>query len=340
VLSSTSLQSEGRCDVSNEGVLAIDAMFRQHLQEFPFWQNVVDAITEDFERVIRLLRIPGKVESRAKSTGSVIGKAYRKPGEYSVLASFGDLAAARILVPFASDVELVVRELSGHPDLTLRKDDEKVRKVNELTYQARHLDFILDPSFRVVPPPEFGDRQVRCEVQIQTFAQSLWASVSHLVTYKRELPEDVHRRVNRLVVLCELFDDEAEQSRALALASVDAVGLIASELQRYYFGITGRAHDPYQSMAIVSRLLPAFEESESSTYTEVLDKFVGSYGDRLAQLLTDRPEARGLSWLLRPEAILVFERITNGPMKFARVWDEQFLQADREGLAAAWGPIK
>jgi ppGpp synthetase/RelA/SpoT-type nucleotidyltranferase len=318
---------------------AIDEIFRQHLEEWPFWNEVVELLRAELETTIRRLRIPGKVEARAKSTGSVIGKAYRKPEKYSDLSLFGDLAAARVLVPFASDVEPTAREIVGHPAVSILRDETKIRKPDELTYQARHLDLVLDPEYGITVPPSFVNRVVRCEVQIQTFSQSLWANMSHLVTYKQEdLPGDVLRKVNRLVVLCELFDDESEQSRTLALKNVDSVTLIASELQRYFFGITGHLTDPNQSLAIVSQLLPTLDKTEASDFPSILEEFVQSYAERLTLLLTDRPEARGLPWLLRPESLLIFERITHRPAQFARAWDKTFPAADRQALEAAWGP--
>lgn len=316
----------------------INELFQAHLAEVAFWQSVADAVAIELTKIIRHARIPGKVEARAKTTGSVIGKAYRRPETHSTLPAFGDLAGARVLVPFEADVEPVAHELKNHPDLTVIKDETKRRKPDELRYQARHLDVVLGAGLGVELPTKFSGGDTRCEVQIQTFAQSLWASVSHLVTYKRELPDDVHARVNRLVVLCEIFDDEAQQSRTLALKNVDALGLIAEELRRYFFGITGEDQDADQAIALVGRLLPALDDVERSTYPELLDSFVNEYGERLATLLTDRPEARGLPWLLRPESILIFERLTRKPARLAQVWATEFQQADLDALAAAWGP--
>lgn len=317
----------------------INDIFLQHLTEVAFWQQVADAMAAELRTVVRHVRVAGKVEARAKTTGSVIGKAYRKPDTYSNLAAFRDLAGARVLVPFPGDVDPVASEVNSHPDLTVLLDEVKTRKPDELRYQARHLDVELGPAFGLIPPDGFGDRAVCCEVQIQTFAQSLWANVSHLVTYKRDLPPEVHSRVNRLVVLCELFDDEATDSRELAIEGVDAVGLIAHELQQYFFAITGMTHDADQAVALVARLLPALDETERTGYPSLLEGFVAQYGDRLIQLLTDRPEARGLPWLLRPEAILIFERLTRKPARLRAVWADQFPDTDLDQLAAAWGPV-
>lgn len=323
--------------MSDADITSVHDVFTHHLVERPFWEQVAAAMKSELERVVQHLRIPGKVEARAKSTGSVIGKAYRKPATYSTLGHFGDLAAARVLVPFASDVEPVVHEIRSKAGITVLDDDAKPVKVNELAYQARHLDLGLDiDAFNLITPAGFGDRVVRCEVQVQTFAQGLWANMSHVVSYKRDLPEHVQRRMNRLIVLCELFDDEAEHSRALAVGGLDAVAAIAGDLQRYFFSITGATHDPDQSLAILNRLLDTLDEP--AAYQAVLESFVHIYADRLHLLLADRPEARGIHWMLRPEILLIFERITNAPSRFAAIWDNEFDPADRIALTSAWGP--
>jgi ppGpp synthetase/RelA/SpoT-type nucleotidyltranferase len=317
----------------------INDLFREHLVEFPFWGKVAEAVGTELTAIIRHLRIPGRVEARAKSTGSVIGKAYRKPAEYADLANFRDLAGARVLVPFFEDVDPIAQELIGHPDLVVHKDETKVRAPDELTYQARHLDVELTAAFGLQAPWNTEARKIFCEVQIQTFAQSLWAGVSHLVTYKRDLPDDVHSRVNRLVVLCELFDDEATESKRLAMREIDDVGLIAHELQRYFYGITGLLHDPEQSVALVGRLMAALDDNERQTYSTILDQFVSSYADRLAMLLAEEPEARKLPWLLRPEVILIFERLTHKPNMLKTAWSQEFPVDDLSRLEAAWGPV-
>lgn len=294
----------------------------------------------ELRKILQARRTSGKVEARAKSTGSVIGKAYRKPETYSSLAGFRDLAGARVLLPFVGDIEPIARELDFHPDLTVVTDEMKTRKPDELRYQARHLDIALDAgAFGLRLPEGFGHRRVFCEIQLQTLAQQLWASVSHIVTYKRELPDEVHRRMNRLVVLCEMFDDEAAASQALALANVDTIGAIADEVQRYYFGFTGAVHDADQAMSLVGRLLPALAENEVASYPQLLESFVSEYSQRLSQLLIDRPEARNVPWLLRPEVILILERLTRSPARLRQVWNAEFPEADLNALEAAWGPV-
>jgi ppGpp synthetase/RelA/SpoT-type nucleotidyltranferase len=196
---------------------AIDELFRRHLLEVDFWDAVAATVKRELLNIVQRARVPAKVEARAKTTGSVIGKAYRKPERFGQLEEFPDLAGARVLVPFTEDVDPVATAIHAHPELRVIQDETKKRSPDKLLYQARHLDVEVLGDLVPSRPSEFGTRAVTCEVQLQTFAQNLWANVSHQVTYKRDdLPDSVRGRVNRLIVLCELFDDEAAASRSEA----------------------------------------------------------------------------------------------------------------------------
>jgi ppGpp synthetase/RelA/SpoT-type nucleotidyltranferase len=317
------------------------AIFLQHQAEREFWREVAANVQRELETVVLHLRLPAKVESRSKSSGSVFGKAFRKPDAYGELGAFRDLAAARVLVPFESMVTQVVDEISGHPDFVVVLDDKKSPKPDALGYSAHHVD--VEVTGALLPddvPFDASTRPVICEIQIHTFAQSLWASVTHLVTYKREdLPENVLRRVNRLVALVELFDSEITAARSDALQDVDDVFLIAAELVNYFRALTGTDSDLTSTAHVVADLLDAVAESDRTAYPSILERFLETHGDRLRFLLNDRPEVRELPWLLRPESILIFERIVNSPTKLRSAWGAKYEARWLEEMEDVWGLV-
>lgn len=318
-----------------------NAIFVQHQLEREFWRDVTSNVHRELQRAVTHLRIPAKVESRSKTSGSVFGKSFRKPESYGELSAFGDLAAARVLVPFESMVEQVVAEIHGHPDFVVVSDDEKSPAADRLGYRARHLDIEVTGSS--VPDPAPFDpsvRQVLCEIQIHTLAQSLWASVSHLITYKREdLPDEVLRRVNRLVALVELFDSEVGAARNDVLRNADDAFRIASELVDYFRALTGVDSDLATTVGFVADLIGSIEESDRSDYPGMLEQFLETHGTRLDFVLNDRPEIRGLPWLIRPESILIFERIVNAPAGFRATWAAVHEQRWLDEMEDVWGPV-
>jgi hypothetical protein len=119
---------------------------------------------------------------------------------------------------------------------------------------------------------------------------------------------------------------------------MDAVAVIAEELQRYYWALTGEQHDPDQAVALVARLLPSIPEGGREGYGSRLENFVQDHAAKLQHLLGDRRAERGLHWLLRPEILLILERLSNQPFALRKVWDAEFPVPELDAIAAAWGP--
>jgi putative GTP pyrophosphokinase len=57
--------------------------------------------------------------------------------------------------------------------------------------------------------PEFKKfADFRFEVQIRTIIQDAWSVLDHKIKYKKSIPPDLKRRINRLAALFEIADDE------------------------------------------------------------------------------------------------------------------------------------
>ncbi len=325
--------------MSSGSAETVDSVFKQYVQEQHFWKAVAEATRGELTLLARHARIRAETEARAKTLGSVVGKLYRKPDRYRQLADFRDLAGARVIVPFVSDVDPMAAAIGSHPSLDIITDETKVPQVAELSYQARHLDVqLLDDLVPSGWPTDFERRPALCEIQIQTFAQNLWANTSHLVTYKRTLPADIERRITRLIALCEIFDSESEQARDLALQSTDVIGSVADDLVRYFLALTGVGHDVDTTLAVVAMLYSAVADNERDTYRDRIETFVDQHAERLGSLLTSDPGSHGIPMLVRPEILFVLERLSNAQMSLERVWSESFPEADLGAIARAWGP--
>ncbi len=311
--------------------------FLEHLAERDFWAHVASAVAEELTQIVRHLRLPAKVESRAKSTGSVIGKVMKDPDRFGGLYAIGDLAGVRAVVPFLDQVDLVAAEVHTHHSLRVLEDDTKTPPADKLAYTARHLQVELSPVFIPgdVPFALGHHRNVCCEVQLQTFAQNLWASSSHLVSYKRDPPEDVLRRVNRLVAIAEIFDDEVLAARDLALQAMDDVSAMAAQLSMAFTALTGHTADTSRTAEVVSLLIQALGQ-ERQTYVDRLDVFLGQFSRRLEMLLTR--EDNDLPFIDGPEAVFLFERIHNAPSALRATWSTVLPIDELDRLEAAWGP--
>lgn len=143
------------------------------------------------------------VGGRVKSLRSVIGKVYKDPSRPRDWSSLKDLVALKVVFPTQSGVEIFSNWLSSQsawsPDL-----DEKIPAPHELKYQSKQFD-LTDPEVQ-----QSDGSSLRLEVQVRTAAVDAWYVVDHRLRYKGavQLPSLLQRRILRLIVLTELFDEE------------------------------------------------------------------------------------------------------------------------------------
>lgn len=176
-------------------------------------------------------------------------------------------------------------------------------------------------------------------MQVRTSAQSLWAELNHIVTYKQTVPDEVQRRVRRLIALCEIIDDEIEGAMAAVKQDAHLPERVAEHLDRWFYMLTGQSSDRETLIDIMDVLIAGVAVSDQGQYLESLDEFVDQHHPQLRQLLTDHPEARKIPLLLRPEAIFIFERLENAPMSFPKFWEARFRPDTIARLQSAWGPL-
>ncbi len=139
-------------------------------------------------------------------------KDYRDP-----LAEVTDLAGARVVVDFLSDVEPILRMLK---DVFVVDNDRSTdyRIVDDprvFDYTSAHYVVRLPDA-----ATETGDlvkyRGLWCEVQVRTMLQHVWASIAHERLYKPRIepPKPLKRRFYALRGLLEIADREFDSLRS------------------------------------------------------------------------------------------------------------------------------
>jgi len=132
------------------------------------------------------------VSSRAKTLKSFCEKAIRK-GYDDPVAQMTDLAGARVVYLYASDLALIEEIIQLNFEVAERVDRTKECGVHEFGYGAVH--YVVRLNLNTGGPRYDMLKGFPCEIQVRTALQDAWALVAHHLSYKRE--EDVPRKLQR-----------------------------------------------------------------------------------------------------------------------------------------------
>ena len=161
-----------------------------------------------------------KVESikgRTKSYDECISKFKRKylpllkPEEsnFEIRNLLTDMIGIRAICFYSEEVYEIRRSLKKYfreTEITdkstqLEKTDDK------FGYKSLHLQLVLKSRLEGVAQAH-KYRNIKIELQIRTVIQDAWSALDHKIKYKKSIPQNLKRRINRLSALFEIADDE------------------------------------------------------------------------------------------------------------------------------------
>ncbi len=163
-------------------------------------QTKLEILNDEFK--VKFARNPiHHVESRLKSTRSIINKLRKKNMEVSIesaKANLNDIAGIRIVCCYIDDVYRVADMLLAQTDIELVQSQDYIKTPNYNGYRSLHLDLKV--------PVFLSERieKVTVEVQIRTVAMDFWASLEHDLRYKTDktipasIGEDMLRCANEI----------------------------------------------------------------------------------------------------------------------------------------------
>lgn len=271
------------------------------------------------------------VSGRVKSHRSVLGKIYRRstPRPWD---SLGDLIALKAIFPTERGVsaftDWVLAQVDWHPALEVKKSGPA-----ELSYQSMQFDLWCDQLVDSQGTP------IKVELQVRTAVADAWYVVDHRLRYKGAvpLPSEVERKLYRLIVLTELFDQEVEPVIA-SQASLPEYGVarLYESLTREIDKITNGFAKTSRPEGLLELLLTAYSDQELEQIEEVVATFLEGNRSRIAALVkahlhgsAEFVESR--DWLYyEPETLLVAERAATKP----RLLEGRIQGSDFEGVLA------
>ena len=191
------------------------------IEDFKGWyENQVPYHYEAVQFFCELISTIPKVESikgRTKSFDECISKFKRKylpllkPEEsnFEIRNLLTDMIGIRAICFYSEDVYDIRRSLKKY-----FREVEIIDKSNQLEktddkfgYKSLHLQLVLKSRLEgVAEAHKF--RNIKIELQIRTVIQDAWSTLDHKIKYKKSIPQNLKRRINRLSALFEIADDE------------------------------------------------------------------------------------------------------------------------------------
>lgn len=250
--------------------------FRSYFDEnYDFLQSA----SEVFKTLISALLIDklplDSVTARLKDREECISKFKRKyladneaKGEdYHIKDCVTDIVGLRVVCLYLDDISQIQKLIESN-----FKEIEITDKISQLNstedkfgYKGLHLDLMLNDTRSSLPEySKFKD--VKFELQIRTTIQDAWSLLDHKIKYKKSIPTELKRRINRLSALFEVADEEFLRIK----------GETQKEKEKAKAEITVKGKELQEHIDVFKFLLVAQEHFTSYHFIEYkADGFVG-----------------------------------------------------------------
>jgi ppGpp synthetase/RelA/SpoT-type nucleotidyltranferase len=176
-----------------------------------------EASVRFFSELIATIPKVETVSGRTKNYAECISKFKRKylpqinadDDNYQISEYLTDLIGIRAICSYSEDVNDIRRSL-----LKFFREIDKTDKSNQLEktddkfgYKSLHLQLVLKSRIKGIPEAT-KYKNIKIELQIRTVIQDAWSILDHKIKYKKSIPHNLKRRINRLSALFEIADDE------------------------------------------------------------------------------------------------------------------------------------
>lgn len=159
----------------------------------------------------------GTVTGRVKGYDECVSKFKRKyysaikpeDHEFQISNYLTDLIGIRAVCFYSEEVYSIRRNLEKYfKEIEITDKSGQLEKTaDKFGYKSLHLQLQLKPRLRGLA--DAGKyKKVEIELQIRTVIQDAWSVLDHKIKYKKSIPHNLKRRINRLSALFEIADDE------------------------------------------------------------------------------------------------------------------------------------
>ncbi len=196
-------------------------LIEKKIEEFRVWYEKQLAFHEEAVQfycdLIATLPKVEKTTGRTKSYDECISKFNRKylpyikpeDNKFRVSDYLSDLLGVRAVCYYSEEVYEIRRSLKKYfREIEITDKSGQLEKTEDkFGYKSLHLQLMLKGGIKGIPDVE-KFKKVKFELQIRTVIQDAWSTLDHEIKYKKSIPQNLKRRINRLSALFEIADDE------------------------------------------------------------------------------------------------------------------------------------
>jgi ppGpp synthetase/RelA/SpoT-type nucleotidyltranferase len=178
---------------------------RRYSERLPVWEKFAERVKEKVEEALQKSRLEYiRVEYRIKSLESFLEKCMRRNFN-NPFTDIRDIIGFRIIFPFVDDLDNFHEMVNTHFDVVERTNKRDAQGYKVFAYEAIHYHLLLDGTM--------------FELQLRTLIQNTWAVLDQRLFYKTRdtVPHHIRRKMNRLVALFEIAEDEFKLLRGECL---------------------------------------------------------------------------------------------------------------------------
>src|SRR5579871_1426378 len=180
---------------------------KRFVKQRPDYEKLCDEVAYTLRKILEATEIDvANITARAKTLDSFLDKVHRKayPDPFENMTDF---AGVRVVAYYPDQLAQIRGLVTGEFNCIEVEDKAEKKADNQFGYAGIH--FIVTLGERSSGARYDGLKNLKCEIQIRTMLQDVWAVVQHRLAYKREkdIPKPLLRQMNSLAGLFELADD-------------------------------------------------------------------------------------------------------------------------------------
>ena len=314
-------------------VPGLEHLRERYLSESTLYGKVAKEVREQIERAAQRRGLRCYVTHRHKDVASFLKKALK--GEYA--DPYGDItdkAGVRVIAHFPwliPDLEGLVNETF----LVHRYANKRLGLDTQiLGYRGTHFEVKIQDG-----PDDL--RELICEVQVLTRAESLWADTAHDISYKpaHTPPDHIQRAIYRLVALVEIFDSEIERAyTAIRTAEGFEEAQLLQALEQHYYQFTANPYDRDLSLVVLDKLKAVLPDDDLEQFYGRLKCFIERNREKIEEFYgRHRNDERANPLIWQPETLLVFLLLESDSFRLREAWEQVLPGGLLESLGDAWG---